>query len=399
MSNKRKLSSLLSLEQADVACRGIPPLEKPAQKIRRMDKGNDDEASLSDLLDFSQLSSTTAIHDRFEEIASTLLLDFRIVIDTPGKRHEYEILELEFYLRKPGCHEDPFTHASEEQRRSGQWYFHAVPRRAGKASPATAAGGYRGGSRKGVDLTLGSSSAVVSRHFATATSEPANFDSHPGLRGGVLLRTVRRVSDAKVISGPSLLVDEVLRASGASTISELVRTMWNGDISAFSGRSPDRTSQKRATMFLEYALRDRNTTAPRVFSSPRIGLDLSHSEIPPDSLDHPRIQFINRPYRYFTHPHLLTANGRGHTFLGVYNALRDGSTSGYDICEETAKITGLKLSTVEKYSRDVNAGLEHGALASFIGKAGKGAGATPSTFLRMMGTLERVGADSLFQNP
>ena len=36
--------------------------------------------------------------------------------------HNFAILELEFYLYKTGCHEDPFTHGTEEQRLSGRWY-------------------------------------------------------------------------------------------------------------------------------------------------------------------------------------------------------------------------------------------------------------------------------------
>lgn len=77
---------------------------------------------LSRLLDLTSLTSSNAILDRFSAIAETLLTQFHLCVSTPsGSTTVYEILELEFYLIKPGCHEDPFTHGSDEQRRSGHW--------------------------------------------------------------------------------------------------------------------------------------------------------------------------------------------------------------------------------------------------------------------------------------
>ncbi|EMD40266.1 hypothetical protein CERSUDRAFT_148142 [Gelatoporia subvermispora B] len=337
------------------------------------------------------MSKPAAIHERFDEIATMLLQNFRLVINNSNIRSQYDILELEFYLRKPDCHEDPFTHCSEEQRCCGQWYFHRAPRKTGDASNATAAGGYRGGSRKGLDLTLGYTPAVTSRHFASSSTDFSPEKTHSGLRGGILVRTVRRISDGKVISGPSLLVDEILSMNGASSVSELVQTMWRGDISAFAPPQ-DHIPQKKARMFLEYAPRGQASTNPRIFRSPRIGLDLSHSEIPTTSHDHPRILYVDKLYRYFTHPHLLNANGRGHTFLGVYKTLKDSTKSSVEVGEEVARLTGLQASTIAKYLHDYNAGVDNGRLVSFIGKSGKGASASPPTFLRMMGTLERFGA-------
>lgn len=78
--------------------------------------------SLRQHLDFSALESASSIEKRANVVAEALLHDFRLVV----RRHdavevEHEILELEFYLWKDGCHEDPFTHGSEEQKISGQW--------------------------------------------------------------------------------------------------------------------------------------------------------------------------------------------------------------------------------------------------------------------------------------
>lgn len=81
-----------------------------------------DSLSLCELLDFSEVTEQSELTNRFQLIASTLLLEHVLVLTSENGTFEYEILELEFYLYKSGCHEDPFTHASEEQRESGNWY-------------------------------------------------------------------------------------------------------------------------------------------------------------------------------------------------------------------------------------------------------------------------------------
>lgn len=108
--------------------------------------------------------------------------------------------------------------------------------------------------------------------------------------------------------------------------------------------------------------------------------------------DHPRVVFLPRPYRYFVHPHLLTANGRSQTFLGVLRACLDaGMTMGSTKLEkELVRITGLKEPTVKRYLGDYRGGLDQGSLKAFVGPAGKGASSSPTTYLRMMGILERL---------
>jgi hypothetical protein len=82
---------------------------------------------LPELLDLTSLTTVRDIQHRFDRVAQVLLHDFFIVTTTndpatnTDKTECYEILELEFYLQKPDCHDDPFTHGSEEQKQSGQW--------------------------------------------------------------------------------------------------------------------------------------------------------------------------------------------------------------------------------------------------------------------------------------
>ncbi|KAH7918351.1 hypothetical protein BV22DRAFT_1076286 [Leucogyrophana mollusca] len=368
---------------------GSPKISRPSVEVDAkpsLDNSPSDSTNFWQLLDFSALTSQSDILARFEDVANALLCEFHIVLVRGGIQTEYEILELEFYLQKSGCHEDPFTHGSEEQERSGQWYFHRAPKRGGSqpALSATVAGGYRGGTRKGMDLTLGG--PVTSKYFAGEGK--ASSTSATVLRGGALLRTLRRLSDGKVISGPSLLVDEILRASGASNINDLVTAKWNGDISA----SAPSTNGRAVSMSLRMKSPSTSTKKPRVFCSPRIGLDLSNLETS-KSVTHPRVVFVGKPYRYFTHPHLLTANGRSQTFVGIYRASEHLDNESR-LKKELCALTGIKEQTVAKYLSDYRLGYDEGNLASFVGPAGKGVCASTSMYLKMMGVLERLQEES-----
>ena len=77
--------------------------------------------SLLDLLDFTQLESSSTIEERFCQVSNTLLHDYRIEVRTETSIELLELLEVEFYLYKSTYHEDPYTHASAEQSQSGRW--------------------------------------------------------------------------------------------------------------------------------------------------------------------------------------------------------------------------------------------------------------------------------------
>ncbi|KAH9983031.1 hypothetical protein BJV74DRAFT_852457 [Russula compacta] len=333
------------------------------------------------LLDFSSpsLSSHASIIERFDSISEHLFQRSYLVCcstktDGSPKRVLYELLEFEFYLIKVDCHSDPFTHDGEDQRLSGAWYFHRVPRYNNLATSGPPA--YRSGSRKGLDLTIG-----------TLNSPDSSITKPLLIRGGILLRTLRRVADSTVISGPSLLVDELLRTSGASDIPELVNEKWQGDISAFRLPSAE-NSNPSATIFI--GVKQMSHTPPQMYKSPRIGLDLSH---PSARLDpsNPRVRYVSKPYRYFVLPHLLTANGRGQTFLGVH----DHCVKVLQIPKKTllvskiSSLTGVQPQTVNKYLNTYQDALASGELDRFIGSRGKGASSSPGTFLQLMGALQR----------
>ncbi|OCB87181.1 hypothetical protein A7U60_g5697 [Sanghuangporus baumii] len=342
---------------------------------------------LPELLDLSGVTTHEIIAFRFGQIARSLMHEHILVVSQDKiSRTEYELLEVEFYLRKEG-HEDPFTHAAPEQTESGKWYFHRAPQRSGDPTrSATSLSGYRGGTRKGMDLTFGG--PVSSSYFARdANAETDRTGSSPRPRGGILFRSMRRLSDGAVISGPSLLVDELLRVCGCTSIAELVGEALAKDRSAFP------SAATKAPKKCSISLKPRTsalTKKPTVYSSPRIGLDLSHPGTTTSPSD-PRIVFIQKPYRFFMSPVLLTANGRPQTFLGIYNLISEAeilNESG--VLDEVSRLTGIKRVSVEKYAADFQQGKECGKIETFIGSAGKGASSSPSTYLKMMGTLAQL---------
>lgn len=91
-----------------------------------LDTPNDtaDVIPLEALLDFDELVSEDEICQRFEAIAQALFFRYRIRITNPESKnttHHLELLEIEFYIIKPG-HADPYCHASAEQDVAGRWY-------------------------------------------------------------------------------------------------------------------------------------------------------------------------------------------------------------------------------------------------------------------------------------
>ena len=236
-------------------------------------------------------------------------------------------------------------------------------------------GGYRDETCKGLDLT-------ISRPMAIQTSNIPMT-----IRGNALLQTVWYCTDNQVICGPSLLVDELLRLSGAPSIGYLVHTAWNSDISTLS-----LPVQARDTfMYLQRATR---VPCPTVYQSPCVGLYLSSPDTT-DSLPDPRVMFIRKPYWYFIHPELLMSKGHGQTFIGLYTILWESKCYAEDSIElkkALGDILHLHVGeqVVSKYLEDYRSGYQVGSLKSFICPSKKGACQSALEYLKMMGTLHKA---------
>lgn len=121
----------------------------------------------------------------FLKAASLILIDYQLIVGDES----FEVLELEFYFYQKNIHPDPYSHAFQYPKRvipkmsvTGSWYFHRF----------IGIDKYTH-TRRGLDLTYGS----------------AEREAY----GGLLIRSVKRESDGKRISGPSNVVAYVLEAA------------------------------------------------------------------------------------------------------------------------------------------------------------------------------------------
>ncbi|KAI8872669.1 hypothetical protein GQ42DRAFT_161108 [Ramicandelaber brevisporus] len=299
--------------------------------------------------------------DEIRRIASELLGPVRIVAEhvtntengIEHNKQRYRIEEVEFYIHdedteasKP-FHVDPFAHAHILQRQHLMWYFH----RTGKTDKHS----YKAASRKGMDITLGYQ--FVRKAQTDGNNSNGDNDHEDGngdkdddasdnsaemmkevecpnrvVHTGVLIRAIRRVYDKKVdyaskeglIEGPSLVVDELLRATGYSNIADLVSKGLAGDISAQqSPLDPIRfVDETLSSLRLEYeaesasssssaASASSSSASASIFSGPRVGLFLNSAK----GVD-AQIRFVGRNYRFYRNPQVLD-KGRVQTAFGA----------------------------------------------------------------------------------
>src|ERR1700722_5235561 len=95
--------------------------EDSQERSQKSVKSDSTSVKLACLLDLTDLTTLPDLSTRFDEIANALFFDVQLSLGHGDQQTEFDILELEFYLKKEDSHEDPFTHGSEEQNRSGQW--------------------------------------------------------------------------------------------------------------------------------------------------------------------------------------------------------------------------------------------------------------------------------------
>eukprot|EP00744_Colponema_vietnamica_P015710 GILI01022030.1.p1 GENE.GILI01022030.1~~GILI01022030.1.p1 ORF type:complete len:459 (+),score=66.74 GILI01022030.1:73-1449(+) len=227
--------------------------------------------------------------------AGQLLLGSRIeVTSAEGKSTSFDLVEVEAYVIGPN-HNDTFTHTDPQQGVFGTYYFHRMG--PGKS--------YKGGSFKGMDITIGNSlvqPASVGKHASSGSkwSHPAPF------YGGYLVRSLRNTSTGDVIEGPSLVVDTLLAATQKSSILALVeesgrryltcdgKDSWLDGASAADAKKASIATMKLITNPL---------TAPTVSTVVNIGADAVadldkqkgiSASIPPHILLAPRVGLIPR---------------------------------------------------------------------------------------------------------
>lgn len=225
----------------------------------------------------------------FDGHADHLLNHCRLIVG--GRPHR--LIEVEAYYHS-AAHPDPFAHRHPIQLNFGRWYFH----RSGES--------YRGGSFKGLDVTIGGPSAF----------------------GGMLLRGLE-TPDGIIIDGPSLLVDHLLATTEMKTVAELDAAI--GERLVTDADSP--------LSLVLHADEQRP-----VWKSLRVGLSLKRQTFRQDD---PAIRFLLRRDRYLTEPR-RTKKGKPHLVLPL---LVEGRS-----IEEIRVITGCLPSAIRRYQREMDTG-------------------------------------------
>ena len=138
------------------------------------------------MLSLLKKRSTICTNDsKFKEIADKLLNKTELVIN--DKR--FRICEVEFYLHCK-THLDEYTHCDDLQQEYGKLYFHRFRN-----------GVYKSGTYKCMDLTLG--------------------DRDSGTYLGILIRSIRELSNGTMYNGPCKSVDRLLREFDCESVKDL----------------------------------------------------------------------------------------------------------------------------------------------------------------------------------
>lgn len=165
----------------------------------------------------------------------------------------YEFAEIEFYFYSP-THLDIYAHCHPEQKVYGKFYFHRASNREGV--------GYKGGTYKGLDITLGDGKDTYY---------------------GILIRALYN-PEVGIITGPSKVVDHILSQYKVGSINELV---GNGCL--------DLLNNHRDMKMVE--LKVKNTE--KIYVGPRIGLNMNTSQ-----------EWVQKPYRFCIHYPLIKKDKR-----------------------------------------------------------------------------------------
>ncbi|ORY99555.1 hypothetical protein BCR42DRAFT_430193 [Absidia repens] len=196
-------------------------------------------------------------------------------INKRQKQLRYSLLEVEVYFKTSPeyHHDDPYTHAHPLQYQNAVWYFHHVGH----------SNGFRGGSRKGMDVTLvGVDDTGAIKNLA-----------HAGGGGGILIRAVQCTTTNKVIEGPSLLMDLILKSLGHTSIKAMVA---NG----FEKGNAQPCFDKSSGLFFAPKIQHYQHRE-ELLTSCRIGLGLKNHT---PSMEK-RLAYVCRSYRFVAHPRLL----------------------------------------------------------------------------------------------
>lgn len=276
----------------------------------------------------------------FDKLAQ--FLTQQVAMHIAGKYY-CRLAEIEFYytVETGGhTHKDPFSHCHPFQLTSGEWYFHRINK--------NLSSNYKGGTYKGLDISIG--------------------DKSRGIYGGVLLRSLLLLDQSgwKLIEGPCLLVDFILKKNGASSIEELVsnhlKNVLNVDENASVLCLKLRSELSKE---LQVKLFPNDNRYSILYDSPRVGLTLRNKEKLQD-----RKLFIMKFYRYTIAPKELKKCKNLMICAQFYKDYlsKDKKSKEIDVVKkELAKVFGISEKIIETYIQDFKKG-EKIQIDKFVGK-------------------------------
>jgi hypothetical protein len=205
---------------------------------------------------------------------------------------EHRLLEVELYHHNEE-HPDPFVHRHAEQRENGTFYFH----KSGNS--------YRGGTFKGMDITLSEDGEAYT---------------------SFLVRSFQNLETGEVVTGPCCCVNRILELTNFDGIKELVTEGLDGDRLIHGHKC------------LELSIKELKPLP--IYSSPRIGLYLTKTE-------ERQPEFFNRPYRFVAgyEPKL---KGSVHTLVGLIRMGLDSEAILKIVGSKKEKLLNQYLSWMEE---------------------------------------------------
>jgi len=165
-----------------------------------------------------------------QKIADTMLNSYVLMVD--GK--EYRVAEIEFYIKtdfQKNGHIDSYTHGDPNQKRFAKWYLHRYPN-----------GSYKGGTYKGLDLTLGNKNTYF----------------------GILIRAIYDESTGIIVEGPCKVVNKILEHYNCT------------DVAQYMNGKQDPLNARNTRNF--YLKRKKNLVVEDIYCGSRIGLSDRYPE-------------------------------------------------------------------------------------------------------------------------
>lgn len=222
-----------------------------------------------------------------DDIMSTLMRQY--CIEVPIYRNEYldrnyntpernyRIIEAEYYLRSEE-HPDPYVHCAPDQANVCTWYLHKAPKQFKS---------FRAGTFSGLDITFG-------RNAANDKDASITY-------GGILIRSLIRLSDDTTIEGPCNCVRELMSAIGIhNNISGFGEIIAGQDVFMCAIK----LSRYDHADNLQQNEQGRQIILPTIYTSRRVGLNRDKYQRDVNGETLPSI-YWDAPYRYVMFPNRI----------------------------------------------------------------------------------------------